>query len=250
MKANFSKKELLTLIIASLILGFVFGFDDKQTVFEWSFWFSNYVLFFIISLIALTIFYIAEKKIAALYKTTSSFEIWNIKRLGFAEASRSKNPLYIGLFVPLFLTFLSNGILPFTAVTQSSDETRSSHKLGKTYSRLSEFELSRISVAGPFTLAIFAIIIKLMSNIIPSSDKIIFVSLAIAISNMLPLPKLNGIKAYFGSRLNYVFFLSLIVLIALMISFINAIVTFLLSLIITLIIFILFYKYREVELKG
>ena len=250
MKASFSGKEVKTLIFASLILGFVFGFDDKRPTFELSFWLANYLTFVIICLIAFTIFYIAEKKSATRSKSLSSFEFWNIRRLGFTKGAYSKKPISIGIFIPLFLTIISNGIIPFAAVTQSNIITRSAHRIGREFAKLSEFELSRISIAGPFTLTVLALIVKLFANVIPSSDKIIFAFLAIAISNMLPLPKLNGINAYFGSRLNYVFFLSFIVLISLMIRFISATLTFIFALIITLIIFITFYKIREVELKS
>jgi len=249
MKVKFSGKEVKALLIVSIILGLAFGFDDKRPTFELSFWLPNYILHVLLSLIVLTIFYIAEKKSAIRYKCSSNFEIWNIRRLGFATASYSKKPIHIGIYLPLFLTILSRGFIPFAATTQSNITTKSSHRLGREYLKLTDFELSRISIAGPFTLAILAIIIRLFSNIIPLSDKFIFVSLAIAISNMLPLPNLNGIKAYFGSRLNYVFFLSLIVLIAIMIKFIAGILTFIFALVLTLIIFIIFYKYREVELK-
>lgn len=249
MKVSFSNKEVKTLIIASIILGFVFGFNDKPPSFDLSFWLSNYFLFIIISLLALLIFYTAEKRSALKHSCSSDFEIWQIKRIGFPKGAYLKRPFYTGILLPLFVTIISSGIIPFSAVTQSDISTKPSHRIGRQFSKLTEFELSKISISGPFALTIFALIIKLLSSIVPFSDKVMLVFLAVAISTMLPLPKLNGIKAYFGSRLNYVFFLSLIVLIAIMIRFINAVLTLLLALIITLIIFITFYKYREVEFK-
>ena len=250
MKVSFSGKEIKTLVIASIILGFVFGFDDKRPVFELSFWLINYFTFVVMCLISLIIFYMAEKKSAFRSKSSTSFEIWNIRRMGFTKGAYAKKPAYIGIFIPIILSILSGGLLSFAAVTQSNIITRSAHRVGREFAKLSDFELSRISTAGPFTLTVLALITRLFANIIPSSDKIIFVFLSIAISNMLPLPNLNGIKAYFGSRLNYVFFLSFIVLVAIMIKFISAILTFIIALIITLIIFITFYKIREVELKN
>src|SRR3989338_11367712 len=89
----FNKKEIFSLIIALIILTFVFGFNDKSEVFVFTNWLSHFLYVFFVVLIVLFVKELGHKVFALWRDCDVKFEIWSIKSLWFSKASElSLNP--------------------------------------------------------------------------------------------------------------------------------------------------------------
>lgn len=243
----FEKKEVKHLIIAALVLGFVFGFDDGTQYFNILSWLSNYLKVTILAALALSIYLIAQKAIAARLGGHIEFRLWRIKRYGFPTGATlsAKNIIkYIplGIFIPLLIAIYTLGRIPFAIVGSSFAAVHHSLRLGKDKPGLNDFEMGKILLAGPLTLIVIGLILKSIS---PSPLSLILTKMciALAISNMIPLPNVDGVRILFSSPPLYIFGLSFILASTYMIFYIDLITTVLLSLVLAIILLFLYIYY-------
>ncbi|MEK6904425.1 MAG: hypothetical protein AABW87_02410 [Nanoarchaeota archaeon] len=245
----FEKQEVKHIVIAALVLGFVFGFDDGREYFNILPWLSNYLKVAVMSGLALSIYLIAQKTLALRIGGNVEFRIWRIKRYGIFAGSvlKPKNIFGIkyiplGVIIPLFVAIYSLGKAPFAIVGSSFASVNESLRLGKKFPGLSDFETGKILLAGPLILTILALILK---SIEPSPLSILLtkICLALAISNMLPLPNVDGVRVMFSSLPLYIFGLGFILASAYMVFYIDVMTTIILSLILALILLFLYMYY-------
>ena len=135
----------------------------------------------------------------------------------FGLFSIKKFPL--GIIIPLLVSFLSDGGLYFVAILSSAVIIDPLYRLGRHYTHLSDFEEAKIAVSGPISNILLAVLIKIF-NIAPLKD-LTFVCSVIAISYMLPLPGLDGLKVFFGSKLLYIFSVIFILTTAFLLNFVG-----------------------------
>lgn len=231
----------------------MFGYDDKQQIFVFVNWFSNFLKYFIYSLLALGVYAGSQYFIANKYGTRINYNLLGFQRFGFSKDAYlhqirfgkykiKKIPL--GVILPLLITFLSSGGLFFTGVISSIFRVNPQYRLGRLYTNLTEFEEAKIALAGPMSNILLAIFIKLLG--LNSLDDLMFVSSVTAVSYIIPLPGLDGIKIYFGSKLLYVFSFAFILISAFLLNFLNGLFALILSGMIALIILInYFYKHNQ-----
>lgn len=242
-----SKKEVLTLLIASAVVAFTIAFDDKQPTFIVSLWLANYFLTLLLTLVAFLIFMLASKYAAAKARSSLTLELWSLRRTGLSLGAKAKTPFYLGAIIPLMLAVLSGGKLPFGAATQYRLETKPAHRIGKENMLLSEFEAAKIATFGPLILTFCAIILNFSASSLAA--RLSRIMLIIAVTNMLPLPNLNGMKAFFSSRLWYVFCAAMIAITIPLISVVNPAVLIPLVIIFGLVIVVLYYNYAFIKAK-
>tara|TARA_Y100000310_G_scaffold345473_1_gene465371 strand:- start:126 stop:887 length:762 start_codon:yes stop_codon:yes gene_type:complete len=203
-------EEKKSIILAVLILGFVFGFDDGKEIFNLQAWTSNFITQIIISAIFLLIFISVTKKLTKKLGIETEFSIWNVKRFGFAKAAvLKKASIPLGVLLPLFLTIASYGKMFFSAVLTPNFKYKKEKRLEKKFENPSEAEISLACLIGPLTLAIIAIFLTSIRTI--PINNLSLIPFSIAFSTMLPLPRLNGIHVYFGTPINYVFSMAFII---------------------------------------
>lgn len=198
-------KEIFSLIIGALVLGFIFSFR------EWGYGaintdlgLSNLIRAFILSLIVLLVYQISHKLISRKFELDSKFTLWSIKRFGFTKSAKIKETkvfginiksIKMGVIIPLLFAFLTNGILRFAAVGTSEITLRKGRNVGREYKHITEYEEALIHLVGPLACLLLALIFKQF----PGFDKLVEVSYMLAVFSMLPLPGLDGSKVFFGS---------------------------------------------------
>ncbi len=251
MSISFTKKEVLHLLLSSIILGFVFGFDDKRPVFILSLWFQNYLFVTLLSFISLLIFILSQKIISSIYRANSEYRVWYTRRFLIRESGyiKSKQPepkLYetipLGIILPILVILFSKGSLPFSAVLQTQISAFKPHRIGKKFSEVTEYESSVIALCPIITCMIIALLSKFLNL-----ESLYIINLSLAISNILPLPKLNGMTIFFGSRFLYIFSFFLITLLAIFSYFLPIFASIVFSLLASIIILILYYFFREIK---
>ncbi|MDP3917514.1 MAG: hypothetical protein Q8Q42_04500 [Nanoarchaeota archaeon] len=204
-----SWQELTPAIISAVVLGFVFGFNDKKEVFNTSYWLQNLVQYILISLIFIIIFIRITKWYSEKNGVTVKFNIWKIDRMGFEKSSRKKG-IPVGIILPLLIAFMSYGKIFFSAVLMPEYESTKHSRFGKKFEMPTEGELGLISVIGPLTLALIGIL--LTASDIARISNLSLIPFSIAFSSMLPISRLNGTTAFFYSPTIYIFSITMIVL--------------------------------------
>jgi hypothetical protein len=187
---NFSWQEISGLIAAVLLTGFIFSFRDwGDTSFD--FIVGLYHLFAVFVIAGLSFaFRISCQKIFALsqgYK--AEFKVW-----------------WVGLVIMIVVGFLSVGFLPLILVGGVVTSFMVKQRLGEFRYGFSYIDNAVISFWGVIGNMIAAIIFAVGLFAFPQSyffSKGLILNLMMGFCALLPLPQLDGLKIFFGSRVLY-----------------------------------------------
>ncbi len=258
----FSKKEIYVLILTILVLSFALGFDDGSEIFSWAYWLSNFFITIIIVAISFIAQQIGHKVIARMNGFDTEYNWWGFQNLSLRPVSlmgRGRNKTFprkinffgkqiliesfpIGLVLCLLFALISNGQLFFLAVGQYNLLIKRSSRFGRKFLEVTNYEEAKIALAGPMT-NIILMVIGTLFNQYNTFDLFIFINAGLALFHMLPLPKLAGLKVYFGSRLLYVSSLVFIISIVVLTYTVSIIPMVLISLASLLVSGLLYYYY-------
>ena len=213
----FEKKEVAHLIIASIVLGFVLGFDDKQAAFDPQHWITNLILVTAASFLVILVYSIVQKCAAACLGAEAKFRIWLLHQLWFKRTWKSGQGLPLGVILPLLITVVSFGRIPFAAVASSEVQTVERLRFGKKFREITDFERAAIIAAGPLTMLVIAVLMPLFDT---SAFALLIrrTALTLAIAQMLPLPNTEGIKIFTSSSALYIFLMAFLIAAAFLIT--------------------------------
>ena len=225
----FDYDEIKNIFIIIAILSFIAGFDDGRDTFNAVLWGLNLFTTSIIITVSVLVHVITQR-------------IFALKNGYLPRLELNWYMLIIGLILTMitfgkFWFFLIPGIF-----TMDISEV---HRLGYFRYGLSMKQYGWISVTGCLANIFLAIIFKLLLGLNPGSAILMSglrINIAMAIINMLPLPPLNGVKLFFGSRLFYFFLTGLVVGIGMFLLLLDNI---LISLILALILAILSFYFAN-----
>lgn len=221
MKNIFNSKEGIALLTSVLILGFVFGFDDGSKTFIFQDWLRNFFIVAFFVAFSLLAHVLAVKYFAYRHNCSSEYRIWYITRFGFRKWERfDRSPtgkalkgVPLGAFLAVILVFLTNGLLYFTAIFDNEITANKTHRVGRKYAELTEYEEAIIQLSGPLAnIALMVLGIAAGSLFKLDFGMFVTINFFIALFCMLPFSSLAGAKIFFGSRNLYVFGLMLIIL--------------------------------------
>jgi len=187
---RFSMMEIWKYLIIAVVFAFVLSFRewgvDKLNVI---FGLFNALNAFIIVIMSIMVHETAHRLYAI--------------HIGYRAEHRSWK---LGIFITLFLAFLTNGVVPFVAYGGVVIHHLAVQRLGKFRYGLNMFDHALISLMGPMANIILAMIFKLLMPLNPILiQKAILINLMLSLFNMLPIPPLDGADVFFASRLLYVF---------------------------------------------
>ena len=191
----FSKKELLWIGVSIVVITFIVGFDDGNDVFNFSAYSSNMLVSFIAVVIAVIIHESAHR-IAA-------------PNLGYRLEFR---PFFFGILGGLILAFMSYGKILFLAYGSFFLDIREKHRLGYFRHYLGYFDNGKVAVVGPLANLVTAMIFKGLV-FLPEAlvSKIVLVNVLFAITNMLPIPPLDGAHVMYSTKTLYPFVMAAII---------------------------------------
>ncbi len=205
-----TKREVGQFIIAVIVLGLVLGFNDPSEVFQFSYWLTNYLIVAAVAAIILFLYIIMQKCMAASRGAETQFQIWSMYRYGLKRQKTVKQGIPVGVIIPLIVTIVTLGRIACGTVASSHVQTNERLRLGRKLQEITDFEKAMILAAGPYTAMIISVIMPMFD---PSSFALLFkkAGLVLAISNMLPLPGLDGMKIFLSSPALYIFSVVLII---------------------------------------
>jgi len=146
---GFTYQEIKDMFLVILTLGFCFSFRNWGALtFDFAIGIANLILSIILVAIALVIHEVAHKKLATRYEGEAEFKTWSI-----------------ALFLAVFICFITNGWVVFTAVWAISIIPRDIHGIkGGIYrarhwrAHLGPKERAKIAAAGPAVSILLGII--------------------------------------------------------------------------------------------
>ncbi len=213
---KFTLREIYHIIIGVLILGFVFGFNDGQQTFVLGYWLLNLLLTTILAAIVLLIHVLGHKISASQYHILAIFQLWSFKRywitrsssfpLNFSMGVRriTLNNFYLGPVITLLVTLFSKGNLFFIPLEAYLIKAEKFRRFGHDFLTITHYENARIAFSGILANILASVILQIFnSNGI--FDKLIFMNLMFVMYCVLPLPHLDGIKIFIGSKPLFVF---------------------------------------------
>lgn len=237
----FEKKEIGSFIISVIVLSLIFGFDDKQSVFNLNHWLINLVRIAILVIISLLVHELAHKLLARYHGCKAESRVWGIQQIGFKKTAKIMK-LPLGILLPLIVMLLSKGQLFFAAINQTSYSTMPEERLGKKYPRLMNYEMAKFAAAGPIASILFALLIKSLG--ISQISDLITINIALAVSNVLPFPRLDGSECLFGSKTLFIFTFFFVIISAILINALSSFTTLVISLLLAaLFLGIISYSY-------
>lgn len=187
---GFSKQEKRWLLISILAIGIIVGFDDGKEFFVLSHWVIN--LLYMLAIVAFSLF-VRE----AAHRIFGLMNGYKVEYL----------PSFHTLVLGMILAFISNGrIFFFLAPNTVKLEMLEKHRLGYFRYGLSYGNVGTVSLMGPLASILLAVLFKVFT-FLPSSliERAVIINVALAVSNMLPIPGLDGMQMFFASRAAYIF---------------------------------------------
>lgn len=184
---KFSRSESTWLLVSVLVMAFIVGFRFDGEKFEFAAFFTNFML----SLAAVAI---------AVFVHESAHRVFGLN-MGYKTEFK---PFLYGLVAGVILAFMTYGKVIFLAYSGVLLNFMEKHRLGYFRYRLGHFDLGKVSMAGVLANLFLAAIVKSMGFLPqPISEKIVLVNVLFAITNILPIPPLDGANIMYASKTFY-----------------------------------------------
>tara|TARA_Y100000310_G_C20526576_1_gene736355 strand:- start:54 stop:791 length:738 start_codon:yes stop_codon:yes gene_type:complete len=189
---RYSRQESTNLIIAIIVTGFIFSFRDwGEQNFSLLIGLKNFLITCLLVAISFIIRFSWQKISALNYGYKAEFEIW-----------------FPGIIFALLITFLSVGKLPLILIGSVSLSFMVRHRLGEFRYGFSHKQAANVHFFGIAGNLALAILFGAFAHSHPDNYifvKAVSINLWMALCSLLPLPHLDGVNIFFGSRLRYYF---------------------------------------------
>lgn len=185
-------KEILTILLAAIILGLVAAFPDTSLTI------SSIVYFLIILVLNVA----AKKAIAYYLESDAETKFWEIYNYGFKQGSHFKKPVPM-VWWPIILSLISIGYIVWMPILEFDVQPRveratKRHGLYR-FTNMTDWDISLIASAGILMNLILAIICYITGFEVLAKLAIYF-----SLWSLVPISSLDGSKILFGSKLLYV----------------------------------------------
>ena len=230
------------MIITAIVLGFAFTYKKPL-----EFWPLIFILNAILVLISFIIHEKAHKYIAKKYGAITEHRIWEEYRYGIKKHQKLPFKVHLGVILPIIVAIISSGKLVFAATNMFTIQSK--RKLQMRFPKLSDLETAKIAFAGPLANITFSLILAFISTIIPFNFKpLITINNTIAISNMLPIPRLDGGEILAHKHVLYVLTFLLTIFIVIFMQTFNILLTIIAAFLLAFLVTILYYY--KIEYQG
>ncbi len=190
----FNKKEIIHILIAIIILGFVMSIPEIS---------KNYAYCILIASIIIFVNILGKEIAGKYFYVDIENKIFEFQRYWFYKDSKLKKPFPIGIILSFFMAIISLGKIKIMALLQFDGKPSRKKILRKRgavrKSEVNESDLAFISAWGFYALIILGILGFILK--IPSLTKY---SIYYGFWNLLPIGQLDGTKLFFGSLINWI----------------------------------------------
>jgi len=228
----FTKHEARGFLIAILIISFIVSFDKwgSGNIFDPASGFFNFLAALLIVALSVLVHDAGQRiwGLAIGYKI--EFKMWTF-----------------GLILGLIAAFLNNGRIPYLWLILPGGfmiHHMAGHRLGWFRYGINYFGQAMVALAGPLFTLMLIILLKILNSIVPSPiiGEAIKFNVIYLITNLLPIPPLDGSKMFFGSRMAYAFLMpALLIATILMVVDVPVFLALVLSMFIGVVLWLVYY---------
>ena len=196
---EYKKEEIIQITIAIVIAALIFSFTEwGATKFNINTGLLNFTRALLISIPIFFLRSLSQKYLAKKYDSSVEFTLPSMDSV--------KNTIrYFGPIITIFVTLITNGKFFLPLLSSFNLKTNRTLRVGRKWANIREFEIAKIGLAGILSDIFLLTIFRLA---LPFSEfffsKAIFIASSLAIFHLLPIPKLDGERIFFGSRPLYV----------------------------------------------
>ncbi len=188
----FNRTEIRDIIVTVLILGFMFSFRQWGIEkFNPNAGIQNLISALLIVALALLVHVSAQRMYALSKGFQVEYKMW----------------IY-GLLIALVICFVTRGYAVLVIPGGIMMYALEGHRLGKWRYQMSYKDLGIVSLIGPLSNIVLAILFKLMLIVAPGHillTKALAVNLWFAVFTILPIPRLDGLNIFYSGRMTWVF---------------------------------------------
>lgn len=190
-------KEIINIVVAVIILGIIISL---KSIIEGEF---NFILWAMIYSFLIIFFSILGKMtIASLYESNIEHQIWSFSRWGFRKPQRFESEVPLGIIIPLLFSVFSLGaikLMTLLSYETTIKKSRSARRFGiYSYTSMTDWHNALIGAGG----IVAVLILSIISYSLPADFELLSkLSVFYALSNLIPLSKLDGNQIFFGSRI-------------------------------------------------
>jgi len=164
--------------------------------------FEGIVWAFVFACIIILVSVFAKKLMAYMLDANVEHDIWRVHRYGFKAHDHFKREIPAGVILPLFFSVFSLGFLKFSALLTYETRAlkrRAAKRFGNySFTEMTEWDNAIIGAAG-----IVAVLIVSAVAYIVGVTELTKLAIYYALSNMIPVSKLDGTQIFFWSRILY-----------------------------------------------
>lgn len=190
--------EIFHILTAMLILAAVAGFKHALDQNIPSLMFA--ILF---SIIVVLVAVLSKKIMASLLDADVEHQIWMFSRFGFKPNDKLSFPIPAGIIIPLVFSIFSLGLLKFVPLLTyetTALKIRAARRFGfYSYTEMTEWHNALIGASG-----IIGVLLLSFLSYFPGFEELSKIAAFYAISNILPISKLDGTQILFGSKVLYI----------------------------------------------
>ncbi|MBI5392159.1 hypothetical protein HZB00_04110 [Candidatus Woesearchaeota archaeon] len=144
------------------------------------------------------------------YAVGYTFGLWNLTRVSLKKKLPKGKGVPVGAILAFFLSFFSRGQLAFSAVTSYQLGPSETARAGRKFIHITDYEEAKIALAGPLANLLLFLLFYALSSRVGFLSGFAWMNFVMALCYLLPLPGLDGLRMFFGSRSLYVFSLALL----------------------------------------
>ena len=185
-------KEILIIILASLILALTVAFKDRSL-------FQTAAISF---LIILSINIIIKKSIGYYLETNVKTKFWSIYHFWFRKDTHFKKPLPM-IWLPLILTLFTKGFFLWLGVLEFDIEAKT-ERVSKRHGLYRFTQVTEWHMAWIVVWALVANLIATIIGYIAGFELFTKLSIYFIAWSTIPLPGLDGSKIFFSSKILWV----------------------------------------------
>lgn len=182
------KKELMTIILATIILALAASFKDTSTFYPAALSF----------LIIISVNILAKKAIGFHFETFVKTKFWTLQQYGFRKDSRFKTPIPMA-WLPLLLALFTKGYLLWFGILEfdikaKAERVAKRHGIYR-FTEVTEWHMALIAMWGLIANLVFAIAGYILGFELFAKLSIYFMAWSV-----IPIGRLDGAKIFYASR--------------------------------------------------
>jgi len=221
------KKEMIFIIIAALVIGYVSSFKEIT----WIYWLSMSGL----ALIMLFVHHIGQKITAFFYDCSVEIRPWTIKQFGFARNWHFKFDFPMWFVLPISFILLTFGSIKWLALT-TFESAPLPGRARRKYAELTDWHIALMAAGGFFFNALLAVVCHICGW-----NDFAMLNIYFMLFNIIPISNLDGSKMFFGSPMLWTFSFAFILILLLLLGTASLLTTIFAAVAIAIAALVLFY---------